>query len=333
MTAKHADPHHRNTGTDDGHTVKDPVCGMLVDPRTAAHQVAYKGQTYFFCSAGCEAKFEAEPARYATEQERGHAHHHGHSQSRDTIADPVPQGTIWTCPMHPEIRRDGPGSCPICGMALEPLVATADAGPSPELVDMTRRFRIGLALALPVFLLEMGSHLIPALHHLVPTTVSIWAQLVLATPVVLWAGWPFFERAWASLVNRSLNMFTLIAMGTGVAWAYSVVATLAPGIFPDAFRAADGTAAVITVLVLLGQVLELRAREQTSGAIRALLDLAPKTARRIGREGAEEDVPVEAVVIGDRLRVRPGETVPVDGIVEDGRPSLDESMVTANPCP
>ncbi len=351
MAEKHADHHHGNTGADDARKVRDPVCGMLVDSGTAAHRAAYEGQTYFFCSAGCKAKFEAEPARYAGDgsgpsdaSARGyadeHAHHHGHSQSRDTITGPVPQGTVWTCPMHPEIRRDGPGSCPICGMALEPLVATADSGPSPELADMTRRFWIGLALALPVFLLEMGSHLIPALHHLVPTTVSIWTQLVLATPVVLWAGWPFFERAWASLVNRSLNMFTLIAMGTGVAWAYSVVATLAPGIFPDAFRAADGTvavyfeaAAVITVLVLLGQVLELRAREQTSGAIRALLDLAPKTARRIGEDGAEEDVPVETVVIGDRLRVRPGETVPVDGVVEDGRSSLDESMVTGESMP
>ena len=242
--------------------------------------------------------------------------------------------------MHPKIRRDGPGSCPICGMALEPLVANTDAGPSPELADMTRRFRIGLALTVPVFALEMGSHLVPLLHHLVPPAVSTWVQFALATPVVLWAGWPFFERAFASLTNRSLNMFTLIAMGTGVAWIYSVVATLAPGIFPGAFRAADGSvavyfeaAAVITVLVLLGQVLELRAREQTSGAIRALLDLAPKTARRLTDVDAEEDVPVEAVAIGDRLRVRPGETVPVDGLVEDGRSSLDESMVTGESMP
>lgn len=242
--------------------------------------------------------------------------------------------------MHPEIRRDGPGSCPICGMALEPLVASADDGPSHELKDMTRRFWIGLVLALPVFFLEMGSHLVPALHHIVPAETSIWIQLVLATPVVLWCGWPFFERAWASLVNRSLNMFTLIAMGTGVAWAYSMVAALAPGIFPAAFRAPDGTvavyfeaAAVITVLVLLGQVLELRAREQTSGAIKALLNLAPKTARRISDSGVEEDVPVESVALGDRLRLRPGETVPVDGIVEEGRSSLDEAMVTGESMP
>ena len=252
----------------------------------------------------------------------------------------VSEGTTWTCPMHPEIRRDKPGSCPICGMALEPLVATAEDGPSSELANMTRRFWIGLVLALPVFVLEMGSHLIPALHHIVPARTSIWIQLLLATPVVLWCGWPFFERAWASLVNRSLNMFTLIAMGTGVAWGYSMVAALLPGVFPAAFRAADGTvavyfeaAAVITVLVLLGQVLELRAREQTSGAIKALLNLAPKTARRISDDGAELDVPVESVALGDRLRVRPGETVPADGIVEDGRSSLDEAMVTGESMP
>ncbi|CAH1694932.1 Silver exporting P-type ATPase [Hyphomicrobiales bacterium] len=242
--------------------------------------------------------------------------------------------------MHPEIRRAEPGSCPICGMALEPIVAPAETGPSPELRDMARRFWVGLALALPVFVLEMGGHLLPILHHLVPPAVSTWIQFVLATPVVLWAGGPFFVRGWQSLVNRSLNMFTLIAMGTGVAWAYSVVATLAPGLFPAAFRSLDGTvavyfeaAAVITVLVLLGQVLELRAREQTSGAIKALLDLAPKTARRIEANGREAEVPLDAVVVGDRLRVRPGEKVPVDGFVEDGRSSLDEAMVTGESMP
>lgn len=252
----------------------------------------------------------------------------------------APRGTVWTCPMHPEIRKDGPGSCPICGMALEPLMVTAESGPSPELADMTRRFRFGLLLAIPVFLLEMGAHLVPALHRLIPAGVSVWIQFFLATPVVLWAGWPFFRRGWSSIVNRSLNMFTLIAMGTGVAWSYSVVATLVPGVFPEAFRGADGTvavyfeaAAVITVLVLLGQVLELRARERTSGALRALLNLTPKTARRIGADGAEADIAVEDVAIGDRLRVRPGETVPVDGIVEDGRSSLDESMVTGESMP
>ncbi|WP_283771536.1 MULTISPECIES: copper-translocating P-type ATPase [unclassified Chelatococcus] len=242
--------------------------------------------------------------------------------------------------MHPEIRRTDPGSCPICGMALEPIVATLETGPSPELQDMTRRFWVGLVLSLPVFVLEMGGHLLPVIHHLVPPAVSIWAQFALATPVVLWAGWPFFVRGWQSLVNRSLNMFTLIAMGTGVAWAYSVVATLAPGLFPAAFRGMDGTvavyfeaAAVITVLVLLGQVLELRAREQTSGAIKALLDLAPKTARRIEADGRDAEVPLDTIVVGEKLRVRPGEKVPVDGIVEDGRSSLDEAMVTGESMP
>lgn len=320
--------HHSHDHDHSGHAhlVTDPVCGMEVDPQTAEHRLTHGGHTHYFCSASCNAKLEADPARYLAGE-----------------ASPIPEapeGAIWTCPMHPEIRQDGPGSCPICGMALEPLVVTADSGPSPELADMTRRFWIGLVLAAPVFVLEMGGHLFPALHHLVPMRISIWIQLVLATPVVLWCGWPFFERAWASLINRSLNMFTLIAMGTGVAWAYSIVAALAPGIFPAAFRAEDGTvavyfeaAAVITVLVLLGQVLELRAREQTSGAIRALLDLAPKTARRIGDDGTEEDVPVEHVILGDRLRVRPGETVPVDGVVEDGRSSLDEAMVTGESMP
>ncbi len=322
--------HHHDNGR-----VEDPVCGMAVDPATAKHHLIHDGAPVYFCSAGCQAKFEADPARYATVRV-----HTGHAHSSPAPAQSAPEGTVWTCPMHPEIRRDAPGACPICGMALEPLVVTADSGLGPELADMTRRFRIGLVLALPVFALEMGAHLIPALHHLVPAHVSVWIQFALATPVVLWCGGPFFTRAWASLVNRSLNMFTLIAMGTGTAWAYSVAATLAPGIFPQAFRAADGTvavyfeaAAVITVLVLLGQVLELRAREQTSGAIRALLDLAPRTARRIGVDGTEEDVPVEAVAIGDRLRVRPGETVPVDGLVEDGRSSLDESMITGESMP
>jgi Cu+-exporting ATPase len=314
--------------------MKDPVCGMTVDPATARHRAEHGGAAWFFCSAGCKARFEADPGRYVA------VHDHAVHDHAVASAAPAPEGTVWTCPMHPQIRRDAPGGCPICGMALEPLTPGAATGPSPELADMTTRFRVGLALALPVFALEMGGHLIPALHHLVPPTVSVWTQLALATPVVLWAGWPFFARAWASVVNRSLNMFTLIAMGTGVAWGYSVVATLAPGAFPAAFRAADGTvavyfeaAAVITVLVLLGQVLELRAREQTSGAIRALLDLAPRTARRIRADGAEEDVAIEAVLIGDRLRVRPGEAVPVDGVVEEGRSSIDESMMTGESMP
>ncbi len=307
--------------------MKDPVCGMDVDPATSKHRTEHAGETYHFCSAGCRTKFEADPQRYL-------------SAGKASAAEPVAEGTVFTCPMHPEIRQVGPGSCPICGMALEPAIATADSGPNPELADMTRRFWIGLALALPVFVLEMGSHLVPALHHLVPPTTSVWIQLVLATPVVLWAGWPFFVRGWQSLVTRNLNMFTLIAMGTGVAWLYSMVATLAPGVFPAAFRAADGTvavyfeaAAVITVLVLLGQVLELRARDQTSGAIKALLNLAPRTARRIGADGGEAEISLDLVAVGDRLRVRPGEKVPVDGRVIEGRSAIDESMVTGESMP
>ena len=307
------------------HRVKDPVCGMDVDPATSKHRHDHAGTTYHFCSDGCRNKFDADPQRYL---------------APGAASAPMPEGTVYTCPMHPEIRQNGPGSCPICGMALEPAVATADSGPNHELIDMTRRFWIGLALALPVFVLEMGSHLVPALHHLVAPRTSIWLQLILATPVVLWAGWPFFVRGYQSLVTRNLNMFTLIAMGTGVAWLYSMVAALAPQIFPAAFRAHDGTvavyfeaAAVITVLVLLGQVLELRARDQTSGAIKALLNLAPKTARRIAADGSEEEIALDRVAVGDRLRVRPGEKVPVDGRVVEGRSSLDESMVTGESMP
>jgi Cu+-exporting ATPase len=307
-------------------SARDPVCGMSVDPATARHKAEHSGATYHFCSAGCRDKFVAEPARFLP----------GPTQ---TPPEPASPGVIYTCPMHPQIRQLGPGHCPICGMALEPEVATAAQGPSAELIDMTRRFRIGLALAVPVVALEMGGHL-TNLHMLLSPEISNWIQLFLATPVVLWAGWPFFERAWASLVNRSLNMFTLIAMGAGVAWAYSVVATVAPGLLPPAFREPDGAAAIyfeaaaaITVLVLLGQVLELRAREQTGGAIRALLDLAPTTARRIRADGADEDIGLEAVAVSDRLRVRPGEKIPVDGELIEGRSSVDESMVTGESMP
>ncbi len=252
---------------------------------------------------------------------------------------PAAQEGFYTCPMHPQIRQVGPGSCPICGMALELEVATATSGASPELVDMSRRFWIGLVLALPVFVLEMGGH-IASLHMVLGQKWSSWLQFALASPVVLWAGWPFFVRAWQSVRTRNLNMFTLIAMGTGVAWLYSVVAILLPGLFPPGFRGADGAvavyfeaAAVITVLVLLGQVLELRAREQTSGAIRALLDLAPRTARRRRADGGEEEVALDVIAVGDRLRVRPGEKVPVDGEVIEGRSSLDESMLTGESMP
>ncbi|WP_082748482.1 copper-transporting P-type ATPase [Sphingobium sp. TKS] len=258
---------------------------------------------------------------------------------KEALSQAAAAPAIWTCPMHPEIRQDHPGACPLCGMALEPEVATAHAGHSAELVDMTRRFRISLLLAIPVFVLEMGGHLFPALHHLVSDHVSIWIQLLLATPVVLWGGWPFFERGWRSLQTRNLNMFTLIAMGTGVAWTYSMAAALAPGIFPAAFREHGSVAvyfeaaAVITVLVLLGQVLELGARERTSGAIKALLNLAPKTARRLRDDGNDEEIPLDLVAVGDKLRVRPGEKVPVDAVVEDGRSAIDESMVTGESMP
>ncbi|WP_226636678.1 heavy metal translocating P-type ATPase [Novosphingobium profundi] len=308
----------------DAHTVTDPVCGMTVDPATSPHHSEHEGQDYHFCSARCQARFEADPARWL----------------EGTGADaPVPEGAVWTCPMHPEVRQDHPGACPICGMALEAEMVDPDAGPSEEMLDMTRRFKVALALALPVFLLEMGGHVVPALHRLVPMHVSVWIQLVLSTPVVLWAGWPFFTRAVASVRTRHLNMFTLIALGTGVAWTYSIIATLVPGLFPPAMRTMDGTvpvyfeaAAVITVLVLLGQVLELRARERTSDALKALLGLAPRTARRLTESG-EEDVPLDDLTIGDRLRVRPGEKIPVDGTILEGRSSLDESMVTGEAMP
>lgn len=283
----------------------------------------------------------------ADQKDHGDRHHHhrhnaqGENQARTQKRAVAAQAedAIYTCPMHPQVRQVGPGNCPICGMALEPEIATTEIGPSPELADMRRRFWISLVLAMPVLILEMGGHLVD-LHMLLTPQMSNWLQLVLATPVVLWGGWPFFERARRSIIARHLNMFTLIAMGTGAAWVYSVVATAAPGLFPATYRSDGGAvavyfeaAAVITVLVLLGQVLELRAREQTGGAIRALLDLAPKTARRIEGEGNEVDVPLEAVAVGDWLRVRPGEKVPVDGKLIEGRSSVDESMITGESMP
>ena len=318
MTAEHH--HHHAVGSDGA---IDPVCGMRVDAHNAKHRADYQGRTYYFCSSGCRTKFGADPKKYLGERK----------------AEPVPEGTIYTCPMHPEITQVGPGSCPICGMALEPVIASVEIGPNPELVDMTHRFWIGMVLTLPVFILEMGAHIVGA-HNWLDPRLSNYIQFAFATPVVVWAGWPFFVRGWQSLVTRNLNMFTLIAMGTGVAYVYSVLATFFPGIFPHAFRAHDGAAAVyfeaasvITALVLMGQVLELRAREATSGAIRALLDLAPKSARRIKDDGTHEDVALDAVQVGDRLRVRPGEKVPVDGIVREGRSAIDESMITGESMP
>ena len=301
---------------------KDPVCGMTVDPATTPHRHVHRGASFFFCSGGCRTKFAADPAKYLD------------LLTREPAA-PMSAGTIFTCPMHPEVEQEGPGSCPICGMALEPEMPGANDGPNIELIDMTRRLWVGSLLMLPVLALEMGGHLFGWL----PPMLSNWAQLVLATPVVLWAGWPFFVRGARSIASRNLNMFTLIALGTGVAWTYSVVATVAPGLFPPEFRGHDGavavyfeTASVITVLVLLGQVLELRAREQTSGAIRALLDLAPKTAISVTEHG-DAVVALDAVAVGDRLRVRPGDKVPVDGELIEGHSTLDESMVTGESMP
>jgi Cu+-exporting ATPase len=326
MHNHHNHPQTLSGGIDEAkHMAKDPVCGMNVDPGSAKHSAEYGGHTYYFCSQGCKTKFVADPVSFLSEKPKPSA--------------PAPEGAIYTCPMHAEIRQTGPGSCPICGMALEPVVASADSGPNPELAGMTRRFWIAFALSLPVVVLEMGGHLFD-LHMLISQETSNWVQFVLATPVVLWAGWPFFERGARSLATRNLNMFTLIAMGTGVAWAYSAAATLAPGLFPQAFRGADGSvaiyfeaAAVITVLVLLGQVLELRAREQTSNAIKALLGLAPKTARRLRGDNTDEEVPLDEIAVGDRLRVRPGEKVPVDGAILEGRATIDESLVTGESMP
>ena len=305
-------------------TVRDPVCGMTVDPAKSQHRFDHRGETYHFCSAGCRTKFAADPQTYL---------------DKTAPKAAVPEGTIYTCPMHPQIRQVGPGSCPICGMALEPELASLDAPPNPELADMTRRFWVGLVLALPAVVLEMGGHLVGG-HGWVDQTLSNWIQLAFATPVVVWAGWPFFVRGWQSLLTRNLNMFTLIAMGTGVAYGYSLVGTVAPDIFPATFRGHGGAvavyfeaAAVITVLVLLGQVLELRAREATSGAIKALLQLAPKTARLVDDGGADHEVQIDSLKVGDTLRVRPGEKVPVDGVILEGRSSLDESLVTGESMP
>ena len=316
--------HDHHAHHPDAATVIDPVCGMSVDPATSKHRFDHQGHAFHFCSAGCRTKFSADPVKYLEKREP---------------PPEMPAGTIYTCPMHPEIRQEGPGTCPICGMALEPDVISLDDAPNPELADMTKRFWIGAVLAAPVVVLEMGGHLVGG-HGLVDPVLSNWIQFVLATPAVLWAGWPFFVRGWQSVRTRNLNMFTLIAMGTSVAYGYSVIATLAPQAFPPAFRGHGGAvpvyfeaASVITILVLLGQLLELRAREATSGAIKALLQLAPKTARRLDADGNDHEVEIAALAVGDRLRVRPGEKVPVDGVLLEGRSSLDESLVTGESMP
>ena len=300
----------------------DPVCGMEVDPATDLRS-DYKGQTYYFCHRSCLERFTADPESFLSPRE----------------PEPVVPGAIYTCPMHPEVRQVGPGTCPKCGMALEPEQVTLDEGPNPELIDMTRRFWLAAALGLPVMLFAMGEMLAPEFTHgLIAPSLANWVQLLFSIPVVIWAGFPLFERGWASIVHRSPNMFTLIALGVGAAFLYSLVATMAPGLFPEGFRMHGrvepyfDTAVVVTALVLLGQVLELRARSQTSGALKSLLGLAPANARRIEADG-EHDVPLASVRKGDLLRVRPGEKIPVDGVVLEGRTFVDESMVTGEPVP
>jgi Cu+-exporting ATPase len=320
----------------------DPVCGMTVDPATTPHVVDHDGTRHFFCSSHCATNFRQNPQEYLTKQQdvypHHHHHHHHHHARPEAPQVAQPAGTKYTCPMHPEVVRDEPGNCPICGMALEPMTVTAETGTSPELRDMTRRFWVGAALTIPGALLAM-SRMLPGGAVLDASWVP-WLEFALATPVVLWAGWPILERGWRSIVTMRLNMFTLIALGTLAAYLYSVVAVLAPGLFPAGFRGHDGevglyfeAAAVIMTLVLLGQVLELRARERTGDALRALLDLTPPTARRIREDGDEAEVPLEAVQVGDRLRVRPGDGVPVDGVIVEGRSSIDESMVTGESIP
>src|SRR5581483_11822729 len=351
--------------------VTDPVCGMQINPETSAGSSQYDGKMYFFCSKTCQEKFEADPARYLNAPAKTDG-----APARPTQSQMTAQGNLYTCPMHPEVKNQGPGSCPkcgmalepaeislatkteytcpmhpeivrdepgfcpICGMALEPRTVTGDEA-NEELIDMTRRFKIGLILTVPLLLVAM-SDLIPSqpVQHAISMRLLKYIQLALATPAVLWGGWPFFQRGWASVVNRSLNMFTLIAIGTGVAYWYSVVATFFPTVFPASFRTHDDdvgvyfeVSAVIVVLVLLGQVLVLRSRSQTSSSIKALLGRTPKTARIIRADGTEEEVSLDSIKPGDRLRVRPGEKIPVDGIILEGVSSVDESMVTGEPIP
>jgi Cu+-exporting ATPase len=320
---------HRHDGSPEA-TERDPVCGMTVDPATAQHDAEHEGRRYYFCSAGCRQRFIADPGRYlAPDQAPG-----------EQATAPSDGQTLWTCPMHPQIVRPEPGSCPICGMGLEPMVPTGGEPENPELRDMTRRFWVGAALSVPLLGMVMAAHVSMPVAAVTASRPAVWLQLALGTAAVLWCGWPFFQRGWASVVARHLNMFSLIALGTGVAYAYSVVAALAPQVFPDSFRGPHGevplyfeAAAVIVTLVLLGQVLELRARSATNSALRELLDLAPKQARLARADGSEEDVPLEQVMPGNRLRVRPGEKVPVDGVLIEGHSSVDESMLTGEPLP
>ena len=325
----HGHHHSHATVAADALTAKDPVCGMTVKLDAGKPSREHKGETYHFCSQRCHDTFAADPQSFLT------GAHKDKSES-------LPKGTKYTCPMHPEIVRDAPGDCPICGMALEPMgIAAADAGPNPELVDFKRRFLIGAVLTVPLLVLTMGPYVgFGAVRDVLGERVTLWVELILGTPVILWAGWPFFVRGVKSVINRSLNMFTLIGMGVGAAYLFSVVAVLVPGIFPDGFRDAEGNVgvyfeagAVIVVLVLLGQVMELGARERTGLAIRALLDLAAKTARVMREDGREEEIPLADVKVGDRLRVRPGDKVPVDGVVVEGRSSIDEAMISGEPVP
>ncbi|VAW16309.1 Lead, cadmium, zinc and mercury transporting ATPase; Copper-translocating P-type ATPase, partial [hydrothermal vent metagenome] len=306
---------------------KDLVCGMEVNRASAKHMIRHNGEQVYFCSNGCQTKFEADPKQY--------------DDGPPKVAT-APKGTIFTCPMHPEIEQEGPGECPLCGMALEPKgIPTGDEGPNPELVDFKKRFWVGLALTIPLLILSMGPYLgFNFFREFLGEQTSLWIELLLGTPVILWAGWPFLVRGVKSVKTMNLNMFTLIAMGVSAAWGFSVVAVLFPHIFPDGFRNADGSVgvyfeagAVIVVLVLLGQIMELQARERTGSAIKALLDLAAKTARVIRADGSEVEIPLEEVVVGDHVRVRPGDKVPVDGHVIDGRSSIDESMISGESIP
>ncbi|MEO9788075.1 MAG: HAD-IC family P-type ATPase, partial [Aurantimonas coralicida] len=306
-------------------TATDPICGMSVERIDARYMAKHGGERFYFCSAGCKTRFEADPDAFLGDR---------------PAPEPMPEGTQYTCPMHPEIVQDHPGDCPKCGMALEPMgVPTGEEGPNPELIDFTRRLWVSALCTIPLFIISMGPMVGLPIRDWIGEELAVWLEFALATPVVLWAALPFFKRGWASIVNRSPNMWTLIAIGVGAAYGYSVVATLLPGLFPASFRQ-DGVvpvyfeaSAVIVALIFVGQVLELKARERTGSAIRALMDLAPKTARRIAADGTEDDVPLDALASGDRLRVRPGESVPVDGTLVEGRSSVDESMITGEPVP